>query len=331
MDSYADPHMLKYIFRRLISYIPLLIGITLISFLIMRLSPGGPELMSGFGSADSDPAVREKIVRIYGLDRPLHEQYLKWLGNIARFDFGVSFQDGRSVSKKILERLPATILLNVCSIALIFLIAVPAGVYSAAKSGSFFDRAVTVFVFAGFSIPAYWLALILMDFFGVKMGILPISGLVSFGWDDFGFARKIADVSWHLVLPVFISAFTGLASLSRYVRAEMKDVLSMDFITAARSRGVSERDVIWKHAFRNALLPLATLIGLMLPAIIGGGVIFETIFSWPGVGRLMYQAVMARDYPLIMGNGVIVAALTLGGNFIADISYAYIDPRIRYK
>jgi len=170
-------------------------------------------------------------------------------------------------------------------------------------------------VFAGFSIPAYWLALILMDFFGVKLGILPISGLVSFGWDDFTVIQKIADVARHLVLPVFISAFTGLASLSRY----------------ARARGVSERDVIWKHAFRNALLPLATLTGLMLPAIIGGGVIFETIFSWPGVGRLMYQAVMARDYPLIMGNGVIVAALTLAGNFIADISYAYIDPRIRYK
>ncbi|PIV17817.1 MAG: diguanylate cyclase [Elusimicrobia bacterium CG_4_10_14_3_um_filter_49_12_50_7] len=323
--------MLRYILRRLVSYIPLLIGITLISFLIMRLSPGGPELMSGFGSADSDPEVREKIVRVYGLDRPLHEQYLKWLGNIVTLDFGVSFQDGRSVSKKIMERLPATILLNVCSLFFIFLLAVPAGVYSAAKPGSFFDRAVTILVFAGFSVPAYWLALIFMDYFGVRLGILPISGMVSSGWDYFGPFRKTADVAWHLILPVFISAFTGLASLSRYVRAEMKEVLAMDFITAARARGVSEGDVIWKHAFRNALLPLATLIGLMLPSIIGGGVIFETIFSWPGVGRLMYQAVMARDYPLIMGNGVIVAVLTLAGNFIADVSYAYIDPRIRYK
>ncbi|MFH1353191.1 MAG: ABC transporter permease [bacterium] len=323
--------MLKYIIRRVLSYIPLFIGITLLSFLIIHFAPGGPEMVMGFGSSRVDPQMRQKVQRIYGLDKPVYVQYFKWIKNIFLLDFGVSFQDGERVSRKIFQRLPATILLNVCSLLLIFAVAIPAGVYSAVKYRSLFDNLTTVFVFIGFSVPVYWLALLLMDLLSVRAGILPVSGMVSFGWENFSFFGKIIDVIWHLILPVFISAFAGLAALSRYVKAEMLDVLSSDYILAARARGIKERDVIWGHAFRNALLPLATLMGLMLPAIIGGGVIFETIFSWPGVGRLMYQAVMARDYPLIMGNGVIVTVLTLLGNFLADISYAYLDPRIRYK
>ncbi len=323
--------MLNYIFRRVLSYIPLFFGITIISFLIIHLSPGGPEMMMGFGSARVSPQIRQKIRRIYGLDKPLYVQYLVWVEKIFLLDFGNSFQDGEKVITKIARRLPATILLNVSSIFVILLVAIPLGVYSADKQGSAFDVLTTIFVFMGFSIPAYWLALLLMNFLGVKLGILPISGWVSFGWENFSFFGKIADILWHLILPVFITAFAGLASLSRYIRAQMQDVLSQDFILAAMSRGLSRKEVLWGHAFRNALLPLATLLGLMLPAIIGGGVIFETIFSWPGVGRLMYQAVMARDYPLILGNGVIVIVLTLLGNFLADISYAWLDPRIRYR
>ncbi|MCD6412607.1 MAG: ABC transporter permease [Elusimicrobia bacterium] len=323
--------MLNYIARRILSYIPLFFGITLISFLIIHLSPGGPEMMMGFGSSRVSPEIRQKIRRAYGLDKPLYAQYLVWVKKIFLLDFGESFQDGEKVIKKIGRRLPATVFLNVSSIFLILLIAIPLGVYSADRQGSVFDVLTTVFVFIGFSIPSYWLALILMNFFGVKLGILPISGWVSFGWENFSLIGKIGDILWHLILPVFITAFAGLASLSRYIRAQMQDVLSQDFVLAAAARGLSRNEVLWKHAFRNALLPLATLLGLMLPSIIGGGVIFETIFSWPGVGRLMYQAVMARDYPLILGNGVIVIALTLVGNFLADISYAWLDPRIRYK
>jgi len=274
-------------------------------------------MMMGFGSPRVDPQMREKLKKVYGLDKPVLIQYLNWLKNIATLNFGVSFQDGEKVIKKIFQRLPATVLLNVCSIFLIFLIA-------------FFDRFFTVFVFLGFSVPTYWLALILMDIFGVRFGILPVSGMVSFGWENFSFLKKILDLIWHLILPVFISAFTSLASLTRYVKAEMLEVLSQDFILSAKARGIPEKEILWKHAFRNALLPVATIAGLMLPSLIGGAVIFETIFSWPGVGRLMWQAVMARDYPLIMGNGVFITILTLLGNFLADISYAYLDPRIRY-
>ncbi|MCD6423573.1 MAG: ABC transporter permease [Elusimicrobia bacterium] len=322
--------MLNYIIRRFFSYIPLFIGITLLSFLIIKLAPGGPEMMMGFGSPRVDPQMREKLKKVYGLDKPVLIQYLNWLKNIATLNFGVSFQDGEKVIKKIFQRLPATVLLNVCSIFLIFLIAIPIGVYSAEKHNSFFDRFFTVFVFLGFSVPTYWLALILMDIFGVRFGILPVSGMVSFGWENFSFLKKILDLIWHLILPVFISAFTSLASLTRYVKAEMLEVLSQDFILSAKARGIPEKEILWKHAFRNALLPVATIAGLMLPSLIGGAVIFETIFSWPGVGRLMWQAVMARDYPLIMGNGVFITILTLLGNFLADISYAYLDPRIRY-
>ena len=288
-------------------------------------------MLTGFTSSRVDPEIRQKISRIYGLDKPLYTQYLNWVGNILTLDFGVSFQDGEGVASKIIKRLPATIILNICSLVLIFALAIPIGVYSASRPGSFGDNLMTVLVFVGFSVPTYWLALLLMDFLGARLGWLPISGWVSFGWENFSFFRKLVDVSWHLILPVFISAFTSLAALSRYVKAEMLEVLSKDYILAAQARGFASGKVLWKHAFRNALLPLATLAGLMLPSIIGGGVIFETIFSWPGVGRLMYQAVMARDYPLIMGNGVIVTVLTLLGNFLADISYAYLDPRIRYK
>lgn len=323
--------MLEYIVRRLLFMIPLLLGITIITFVVVHLSPGGPaDMLTGLSPKVSAEA-KARLHSLYGLDKPFHVQYWLWLSRLVRFDFGRSFKDGRLVIIKILERLPATLLLNVLSLLLIFFIALPIGIISAVRQDSFFDKGMTVFVFLGFSVPAFWLALLLMVLFGVVLGWLPISGMHSVNFPYFSFWGKLWDIIKHLILPVFVSAFGGLAYLSRYSRTSMLEVLRQDYIRTARAKGLSEKKVIYRHALRNALIPIVTLLGLSLPALIGGGFIFETIFAWPGMGRLGYQAIMARDYPVIMGVGVIAALLTLVGNLIADITYAFIDPRIRYR
>jgi len=323
--------MLEYIARRLLFMIPLLLGITIITFVVIHLSPGGPaDMLTGLSPKVSAEA-KARLRSLYGLDKPLHVQYWLWLSRMVRFDFGESFKDGRLVIMKILERLPATLLLNVLSLLVIFFIALPIGILSAVRQDSFFDKGMTIFVFLGFSVPAFWLALLLMLLFGVVLGWLPISGMHSVNFPYFPFWGKLWDIIKHLILPVFVSAFGGLAYLSRYSRTSMLEVLRQDYIRTARAKGLPEKKVIYRHALRNALIPIVTLLGLSLPALIGGGFIFETIFAWPGMGRLGYQAIMARDYPVIMGVGVIAALLTLLGNLIADITYAFVDPRIRYR
>jgi len=323
--------VLEYIVRRLLFMIPLLLGITIITFVVVQLSPGGPaDMLTGL-SPKIGAEAKARLRSLYGLDKPIHVQYWLWLSRIARFDFGESFKDGRRVIIKILERLPATLLLNILSLLLIFFIALPIGIMSAVRQDSFFDKGMTVFVFFGFSVPAFWLALLLMILFGVFLGWLPISGMHSVNFPYFSIWGKMWDLIKHLILPVLVSAFGGLAYLSRYSRASMLEVLRQDYIRTARAKGVPEKKVIYRHALRNALIPIVTLLGLSLPGLIGGGFIFETIFAWPGMGRLGYQAIMARDYPVIMGVGVIAAFLTLLGNLIADITYAFVDPRIRYR
>jgi len=323
--------MITYILRRLILTIPLLIGITLITFLVMHLAPGKPTDIVTEMQVKVGAEARERLRALYGLDKPWYVQYFNWLRRLVRLDFGKSFKDDWPVIKKILERLPATLLLNVSSLILIFSFALPIGIYSAMKQNSLFDKGMTVFVFLGFSMPTFWLALLLMILFGIKLGLLPISGLRSLNWEEFSTLGKVWDIIKHLILPVFVSAFTGLAGLSRYSRVSMLEVIHQDYIRTARAKGLPEKQVIFKHALRNALIPVVTILGLSLPDLIGGSFIFETIFSYPGMGRLGYEAIMARDYPVVMGVGTIAAFLTLLGNFLADILYAYVDPRIRYR
>ena len=310
--------------------IPLVLGITIISFTVMKMAPGDPTSLM----TDLNPNMNEEtIARIrahYGLDQPWHVQYLKWLRNMLVLDFGTSFSpDGRPVIDKILERIPITIFINVVSLLLILSLAIPIGVKSAVKQGSLFDRATTVFVFVGFAMPSFWLALLLMILFGVKLEWLPISGIRSLNYMELSQVGRFLDFAKHLILPVFISTFTGLAGMSRYMRSNMLEVIRQDYITTARAKGLDERTVIFRHALRNALLPVITLLGLAIPGLIGGSVIIETIFAIPGMGQLFYQSVMGRDYPTVMGILVIGAVLTLLGNLIADISYSFADPRIR--
>jgi peptide/nickel transport system permease protein len=322
--------MLYYLLKRLSFMVPMLLGISLISFLVIHLTPGEPDIVGAEMNPKVTKEVRERIRNIYDLDKPLYVQYWMWFKRIVKLDFGTSFApDRRPVIDKIKERLPVTISINLISMVLIFLIGIPIGVYCAQHKDSIGDKLLTSFVFAGYAMPTFWLALLLMMFFGVYLELLPVSGLKSFNYSELSPLEKLGDLVRHLILPVGISAFGGLAGISRYMKSSLLEVLRQEYITTARAKGLPESVVIRKHALRNGLLPVITILGLSVPGLIGGSVIFESIFSIPGMGQLFYMSVMARDYPTIMGILVIGAFLTLVGNLLADILYAVADPRIR--
>ncbi|MDH5636977.1 MAG: ABC transporter permease [Nitrospinota bacterium] len=324
--------MRAYIVRRLMMVLPMMIGITLISFAIIHLAPGSPTQAMTDLNPNVSPESIVKLRQMYHLDEPIYIQYWLWLKKVAVLDFGDSFsQDARPVLDKILERLPITLLINILSLAVIFLISIPIGVLSATHQYSYFDRIASLFVFFGFSMPTFWFALLLMILFGVWLDWLPISGVVSMNHANLSPYGKFMDYCTHLLLPVSMSALTSLAGMSRFTRQSMLEVIRQDYVTCARAKGLSERTVIYKHALKNATLPIITLIALSIPGLIGGSVIFETIYSIPGTGQLFYQAVMGRDYPLVMGSLVIMAFLTLFANLLADVSYAMVDPRIHYE
>ena len=322
--------MLRYVLKRLLLMVPLLVGITIVCFVVIHLAPGSPTDLQ----TDLNPRVsaeaKARLQSMYDLDKPIYKQYLLWVGRLATLDLGQSFStDHRPVMDKIAERIPITIIINVLSMILIIFIAIPIGVLSAVRQDSLFDKVTAVIVFIGFAVPTFWLALLLMILFGVDLGWLPISGIRSLNYEYLPPFAAILDLLRHLILPVLLSAFGGLAGLSRYMRSNMLEVIRQDYITTARAKGLSERVVIYKHALRNALLPVITILGLSIPGLIGGSVIFETIFAIPGMGQLFYMSVMSRDYPVVMGILFIGAVLTLIGNLVADISYAVADPRIR--
>ncbi|HOW42639.1 MAG TPA: ABC transporter permease [Candidatus Omnitrophota bacterium] len=323
--------MSTYIIRRLLGIIPLLFGITVVSFFIIRLAPGKPVAVEQSLNPRVSPELRLRLEKQFGLDKPLHVQYLIWMKQIVRLDFGRSYIDSRPVMEKIAERIPLTLGLNLAALVLIFLIAVPLGVRSAIKADSAFDHSVTFLSFLFFAAPTFWLALLFMQFFSIQLGWFPISGLTSLDFEYFSAWGKAGDSIRHLFLPVFVAAIGGFAGLTRYMRSNMIEALRQPYIATARAKGLPESAVLYSHALRNALLPVVTILGLSIPGLLGGSVIFESIFALPGIGRLFYEAVMTRDYPLIMAEVVITAVLTMLGNLIADISYACVDPRISYK
>lgn len=306
------------------------LGITLLSFFIIHLAPGKPSDIIGELNPKVSLEVRQRIEKLYDLDKPLLVQYGRWLNRLLRFDFGQSFSDGRPVSEKFFETIPVTLGINIISIFLIFIFGIPFGVACALRKDTFFDRFFSFVVFFLIAAPTFWIALLLMDFFGVKTGWLPVSGLKSLDFEYFNIFEKSLDLLRHLALPLFISSLSGFAVVSRYMRQGMLQVLDKKYILGAKARGIPERVVLYKHGLRNALLPIITILGLSIPGLIGGSVIFESIFSIPGTGRLFFIAVMGRDYPVIMAMLVLSALLTLGGNLLADIGYALADPRIKY-
>lgn len=323
--------MIAYLTKRILLMIPLLFGITLITFTVVHLAPGEPVEMQVAMNPKVTAEARERLRKFYGLDQPLHIQYGVWVKKLVMLDFGRSFApDNRPVIDKIKERIPITLSLNLISLIIEFGIAIPIGILAATRRDTIFDKGMTVFVFLGFAVPTFWLALLMIYLFGVKLGWLPVSGLHSLGSEGFGPIQWFWDMVKHLILPVSVAAFGSLAALSRYMRSSMLEVIRQDYIVTARAKGLPERIVIFRHALRNALLPVVTLLGLSVPGLIGGSVIFETIFSIPGMGQLFFSGVMARDYPLVMGILVIGAGLTLIGNLLADVGYALADPRIRH-
>ena len=334
--------MLKYLIKRFFWMIPLLVGISLISFLIMHLAPGDITTSEASFNPKASEESRQKLRELYNLDKPVIVQYGLWMKRMATLDFGTSFashqrpvfwqtkdKDGNIALGMIQEALPITLLINVLSLILIIAVALPLGVVSALKQNQLADRGITLFVFIGFAIPGFWVALMLMYWTGVQHNWLPISGLESIGYEHMHWYAQIADKLKHLFLPVFISGITGLAGISLFVRNGMLEVLHQDYITTARAKGLHENRVVYGHALRNALLPLITIFGLSIPGLIGGSVIAESIFAIPGMGKLFYDAVLMRDFPVIMGILTIGAILTLIGNLLADVAYAWADPRVR--
>ena len=322
--------MARYFFKKIVLMIPLLLGITFLSFCVIHLAPGKPTQ----GLEELNPKVslevRQRIAKLYDLDKPLLVQYGRWLNRIVHLDFGASFMDGRPVAEKFFEAIPVTLTINFFSLLLILLIGLPLGVQSAVNKDSFFDKSTSFLVFLFFSMPTFWLALLLMDFLGVKLQWLPVSGLTSLDFEYFSLTQKFVDLSKHLFLPILVSSLGGFAVICRYMRQGMLEVLDKKYILAAYARAIPERTILYKHGLRNALLPIITILGLSVPGLIGGSVIFESIFAIPGTGRLFFTAVMSRDYPTIMAMLVISAVLTLIGNLMADLGYAFADPRIRY-
>ena len=304
-----------------------LIGISIISWVIITTAPGGP--ISLTMDPKISPKIIEQMMKNYDLDKPVYQQYFLWIKKLFTGKL-YSFKDGRPVLEKIWERIGNTLLLNLVAMVIILSLAIPLGVFSARKQYSMMDRLTTFGVFLGLSIPGFWLAYLIIlgtvELFGY-----PVLGMRSFVTEGFGTGEIVLDRIWHLLLPALIMAIHGLAGLSRYTRSSMLEVIRQDNIRTAKAKGVPEETVYYKHGLRNALLPIVTLFGFLIPGLIGGSIIMESVFAWPGIGRLAYQAVLARDYPVVMTINTITAILVLLGNFVADLLYGVADPRIRYQ
>jgi peptide/nickel transport system permease protein len=322
--------MLPYLLRRLLISIPLLLGILVMSFVMLKLAPGEPTVIQQDLQARQSGQQRETLRQRYGLDQPIHVQFGRWVRDVVRLDFGRSYSpDARPVMEKIAERIPITLGLNVLELLVIFSVAIPLGIFSAVRQYSVFDKVTTVFVFVGFATPDFWLALLLMILFGVQLGWLPMSGLRSLNFEYLPFWAQVWDILSHLILPVAVAAFGGLAYLSRLMRGSLLEVIRQDYIRTARAKGVPEHEVIYKHGVRNAVIPVVTLLGLMVPGLLGGSVFIETVFAIPGMGQLFVQSAFSRDEPVLMALVFIGASLSLLGNILADVSYGLVDPRIR--
>jgi peptide/nickel transport system permease protein len=315
--------MTVYLIRRLLMTLPILLGVSVLSFGIMYLSPGKPAVLN------MDPSVsveaRARQLEALGLNDPVHVQYTRWLVRTLKGDFGVSYIRQRPVGQMIWERLGNTMILMGTSLLLAAAVAIPLGILSAQKPYTPLDYAVTTGSFLGIATPDFWLALMLIMLFSVQLGWTPVGGMSTLGADF-----SLLDRLHHLILPSIVLATAAMASLMRYTRASMLEVLQQDYIRTARAKGFRERTVVYKHGLRNGLIPVITIFGLLLPGLVGGSVVVEKIFSWPGLGMMFIDATFQRDYPVIMALVMIGAVVTIIGNLIADVLYAVVDPRIEY-
>jgi peptide/nickel transport system permease protein len=318
--------MAGYVARRLLQAVPILIGVAVISFSLIYLAPGDP--IDRFRTPTIRPEQLQGLIRLYGLDKPLPEQFWSWLTTYVQVwrpeAWGYSFLDGQPVLFKIADRLPATLLLGASALALTVVVAIPLGILAAVRQYSVADRLISSLATIGYAIPSFLLGLYLLFFGGVVLGWFPLFGMESFGREG-----DPLDIGWHLVLPVTSLAVQQIAGWSRYVRAAMLEVLHQDFVRTARAKGLPGRRVTFKHALRNALIPVITLIGLTIPSLLAGAAITEAIFTWPGVGLMGVDAVAQRDYPVVLAFVMIGGIGVVLGNLLADVAYAVADPRIK--
>ncbi|MBX5445997.1 ABC transporter permease [Sphaerobacter sp.] len=315
--------MLRYTVRRLLGAVPLIIGISLISFLFMQLAPGGPDAMFARSGRMSDEQLAA-IRRNMGLDQPVPVQYLHWLKNLLKGDLGTSYVQNRPVTTVILERLPSTLILVGAGLSIALVLALAFGVLAAVRQYSLFDHIVSAISFFGLAMPVFWFGLMLQLLFGVRLGWLPTAGMHATG------ETGLLDLLKHLALPAFTLAVGTIAGWSRYVRSSLLEVIHKDYIRTARAKGVRERTIFLRHALRNALIPFVTVVGIDIPLYAVGAVVTETVFAWPGMGRLFYDSLASRDYPVQMGILVLSSVAIILGNLIADLIYALLDPRITY-
>lgn len=316
--------MTRYVLVRLVQAVPILVGISFLAFLLLKSIPGGPTA-AYYGSANVTGADLERIERELGLDRPLPIQYLAWLGNFLQGDWGTSYVSRRPVLEMLLERLPATLQLMTAAVLLAVVIAVPLGVLAAVRRYTWLDYTLTVTSFVGLSVPVFWLGLMLIVVFTVQLGWLPGGGIGPPG-DDGGLMSRLR----YLVLPTVTLSFVSVGFFTRYLRASMVEVLSSDHIRFARARGMTSRRLHLRHGLRNASIPFVTVVAIHIPEYLVGAVVVETIFSWPGTGRLFWESAVRFDYPVLMGILVIGSVLVIVSNLLADVAYAVLDPRIRY-
>ncbi|MBI5507334.1 MAG: ABC transporter permease [Deltaproteobacteria bacterium] len=324
--------MLRYAARRALQFVPTFVGVTLLVFLLLRLAPGDPATAEGDLSLMPTAASLAEWRHLKGMDQPLYTQYLRWLWSCVSFDFGTSLFDERPVRVLILEALPRTLLLTSLALVCTYALAIPLGVHSAAARGTKTDTVLSTLVFVLYSLPTFWVALVLLVLFGGGQfwHIFPVRGLSTDGLEDAALVVRGLDFIWHLVLPVCCLTYPGLARTSRYQRAAMLEVLSQDFVRTARAKGLSERRVIWRHAWPNALVPVLALLSVDLPWLVGGSVIVERVFTIRGMGLLTFEAILRRDYPVILGVTALVAMTTMVGMLVGDLALAWADPRIRY-
>lgn len=330
--------MNRYIAKRLLLLIPTFIGITVITYMMIRLAPGDyTSLRVGLqGELKSGAVAKEYIEeerKLYGLDKPIVVGYWEWVRKLLVLDFGLSRKDGRPVSARIAEALPITLSLNIISMIIVYLISIPMGIVSALKKDTLYDRLTSLVLFILYSLPSFWVGLLLLLLLsgGEYLNLFPLGGIISDWAIDKSFFTRAIDVMWHLVLPVVTLTYGGFAFLSRYMRANLLEVINQQYIITARAKGLSNARVVFVHAFKNSLVPLVTLMASILPGLLGGSVIVESIFSIPGMGLLAFEAILARDIPVIMAIEAIAAVLTLLGILVADIMYGIVDPRIRLE
>jgi peptide/nickel transport system permease protein len=316
--------MTRYVVRRLLQAIPTFLGITVIAYAVIRLAPGDP--LSVFEDARGVTAEQvAELRKSYGFDRPLPVQYVEWLGKAVRLDFGRSFQTHLPARDIILERVPATLQLSLSALVIGLALGIPAGLWAGINRGRWPDQVVRVFAVVGDAVPTFWLGLLSIVLFAVELRWLPAGGILTLGASPFDMGDRLR----HLVLPALVLATGFLAIFARYMRTEVLEILGQDYIRTARAKGLRELVVVYGHALRNALIPIITVLGGSLPALLGGAATTEFVFSWPGMGRLAVDAAYARDYPVVMGLVLIAAALIILGNILSDVLYAVADPRIR--